>query len=83
MLTARETFEFGFRQGFYVRDLGKVTRSSSDEEFRNAMNEAWDRHCGTKPESTLETDIKTAVEMDRKGITGPKSRKKSAKAGGK
>lgn len=41
MVKMPETFEGGFRWGFYVREYGKVTRASSDEEFRKALNDAW------------------------------------------
>jgi hypothetical protein len=48
-IAAREAFEAGFKWGLLVRERGTVTRTSSDEEFRKALSEAWIHYWGTGP----------------------------------
>lgn len=49
----KETFEAGFKWGFYVHSLGKVSRSSPYKDFRKAMSDAWRDYCGLKPKRMI------------------------------
>jgi|HubBroStandDraft_4_1064222.scaffolds.fasta_scaffold1088342_2 hypothetical protein len=54
----RELFEAGFKWGFYVRDMGKLSRSSPDKDARKAMRDAWDNYWGKSRRPSLVNDYR-------------------------